>query len=129
MIPSMLLILQCTHPTQITYIAAPTAIAPQTGAAVLIAALGVEDDDAEVPVPVAATALNALEALAACTLATLRTLLAAANALDLASPVAVFATLLKLAAALDASASTDVMRAPAADVADENALPPRDSSL
>lgn len=125
----MLPVLQYVDCAQITYIAAPTAMAPQTGAAVLMAAFGVEDDDPELPVAVAATALNALEALEACALATLFTLLAAANALDLASPVAVFATLLKLAAALEASASTDVIKAPAADVADENALPPRDSSL
>src|ERR1700710_43472 len=71
------------HTHQITYMAAPIAIAPQTGAAVFMAAL---PDEVDVPVAVAAT-LRALEAELALDSAALLMLDAADRALDLAGPV------------------------------------------
>jgi len=111
------------HTHQITYMAAPIAIAPQTGAAVFMAALPVEVD---VPVPVAVAALRALEAELALDSAALLMLDAADRALDLAGPVAVAATLLQLDTALEASDSAEETTLPARDVADEKADPPID---
>jgi len=93
------------------YMAAPKTMAPMTGAAVRMGPT--PPVDVCVPGIEAVATLDCMEAAPAAT--SLETLLAALSALDLASPVAVAATLDKLASLLEPALSIEARSAESFD--------------